>query len=172
MCVPYNSWNKQIFFLLYSSHQLGFLTETQHFVCVLSVYTTSNNASLRRVNHNNTVGSIQTKQAFNNKWIQTFLKLISIFLNFCTVHFCSMFMNNQQMHWFFSSLLFYSATPACFDTYVSSSGSSSVPAELYMNWMQWLIRLCVIRYYVSVMWRPSVHRSVRLRCQVRTHSTT
>jgi hypothetical protein len=48
------------------------------------------------------------------------------------------------------SLLLYSAAPTCFDTCVSSSGSSSVPAELHANRMQWLIRLCVIRCYVSV----------------------
>jgi hypothetical protein len=36
-----------------------------------------------------------------------------------------------------------------------------VPAELHANRMQWLIRLSVIRY-VSVMWRPGVHRSVNL----------
>jgi hypothetical protein len=72
-----------------------------------------------------------------------------------------MFMKNQQMHWSFSSLLFYSAAPTCFDTCVSSSGSSSVPAEIHMNRMQWLIRLWVIRCYVSVMWRPGVHQSVR-----------
>jgi hypothetical protein len=42
-----------------------------------------------------------------------------------------------------------------------------VPAELLANRMQWLIRFCVIRCYVSVMWRPGVHRSVWLRCQVR-----
>jgi hypothetical protein len=45
-----------------------------------------------------------------------------------------------------------------------------VPAELHANRMQWLIRLCVIRCYVSVMWRPGMHRSVRLRCQVRTQN--
>jgi hypothetical protein len=44
-----------------------------------------------------------------------------------------------------------------------------VPAELHANRIQWLIRLCVIRGYVSVMWRPGVHRFVWLRCQVRTH---
>jgi hypothetical protein len=37
-----------------------------------------------------------------------------------------------------------------------------VPAELHANRMQWLIRLCVIRCYVSVMWRPGMHRSVWL----------
>jgi hypothetical protein len=67
--------------------------------------------------------------------------------------------NNQQMHWFFNSLLFYSAAPTCFDTCVSSSGSSSVSAESHANRMQWLIRLCVIRCYVSVMWRPGVRIS-------------
>jgi hypothetical protein len=40
-----------------------------------------------------------------------------------------------------------------------------VPAELHANRMQWLTRLCVIRCYVSVMWRPGVHRSVWIRCR-------
>jgi hypothetical protein len=35
-----------------------------------------------------------------------------------------------------------------------------VPAELHANRMQWLLRLCVIRFYVYVMWRPGMHRSV------------
>jgi hypothetical protein len=29
-----------------------------------------------------------------------------------------------------------------------------MPAELRANQMQWLIRLCVMRGYVSVIWRP------------------
>jgi hypothetical protein len=53
-----------------------------------------------------------------------------------------------------------------------------VPAELHVNRMQWLIRLCVMRGYVSVVWRlgmrgyvsvtwrPGIHRSVWLRCHV------
>jgi hypothetical protein len=49
----------------------------------------------------------------------------------------------------FGSLLVYSAAPTCFDTYVSSSGSYSVPAELHANRIQWLIRLYVTRGYVS-----------------------
>jgi hypothetical protein len=57
----------------------------------------------------------------------------------------------------FSSLLFYSAAHTCFDTCVSSSGSSSVPAELHINKMQWLIRLCVIRYNVPVILRPGMY---------------
>jgi hypothetical protein len=52
--------------------------------------------------------------------------------------------------------------------HVSSSGSSSTPAELHVNQMQWLIRRCVIRYYVSVMWRPGMHRSVWLHYRVVT----
>jgi hypothetical protein len=48
---------------------------------------------------------------------------------------------------------------------VPSSGSSSVPAELHANRMQWLIRLSVIHCYVSVMWRPGTHRSVWLHCR-------
>jgi hypothetical protein len=44
-----------------------------------------------------------------------------------------------------------------------------VTAELHANRMQCLIRLCVIRCYISVMWRSGVHRPVWLRCQVRTH---
>jgi hypothetical protein len=64
----------------------------------------------------------------------------------------------------FISLLFYFAAPMCFDTCVSSSGSSSLPAGLHANRMQWLIRLCVIRCYVSVIWRAGVHRSVCLLC--------
>jgi hypothetical protein len=50
-----------------------------------------------------------------------------------------------------------------------------VPAELHANRMQWLIRLGVIRCYVSVMWRPGMRGSVRLRCRVRArirHITT
>jgi hypothetical protein len=62
----------------------------------------------------------------------------------------------------FSSSLFYSAAATCFDTCVSPSGSSSVSAELYANRMQWLIRLCVIRCYVSAMWRPGTHWSVHI----------
>jgi hypothetical protein len=38
-----------------------------------------------------------------------------------------------------------------------------VPAELHSNRMQWSIRLCVMRCYVSVMWRPGMHRSVHTR---------
>jgi hypothetical protein len=34
-----------------------------------------------------------------------------------------------------------------------------VHAKLHANRMQWLIRICVIRCYVSVMWRPGMHRS-------------
>jgi hypothetical protein len=37
-----------------------------------------------------------------------------------------------------------------------------MPAELHANRMPWLIKLRVIRGYVSVMWRPGVHRSVWL----------
>jgi hypothetical protein len=44
----------------------------------------------------------------------------------------------------FSSLLFYSAAPTCFDTCVLSSGSCSVPAELHENRMEWLIK--TLRY--------------------------
>jgi hypothetical protein len=61
-----------------------------------------------------------------------------------TVHillYCLLFKNNQQMHWFLAVYYFYSAAPICFDTYVSSSGSCSVPAELHANRIQWLIRL-------------------------------
>jgi hypothetical protein len=42
-----------------------------------------------------------------------------------------------------------------------------VPAELDANRMQWLIRFCVIRGYVSVIWRSGMHRSLWLRCKVR-----
>jgi hypothetical protein len=68
---------------------------------------------------------------------------------------------------YFSIVLFYSAAPTCFDTCVSSSGSSSVPAGLHANRMQWLIRLGVISCYVSVMWRPGMHRS-----EIVTHHVT
>jgi hypothetical protein len=53
------------------------------------------------------------------------------------------------MHRFLAVYYFYSAAPTCFDTYVSSSGSCSVPAELHANRMKWLIRFCVIRCYVE-----------------------
>jgi hypothetical protein len=96
--------------------------------------------------------------------------LYSIFY-FHTIHFCSMFINNQQMHWIFSSLWFYSAAATCFDMCVSSSGSYSVPAELHANRMQRLIRLYIIRCYVSVMWRPGVYRTVWLHCQACTAYT-
>jgi cellulose synthase/poly-beta-1,6-N-acetylglucosamine synthase-like glycosyltransferase len=72
----------------------------------------------------------------------------------------------------FSSLLFYSAAPTCFDTSVSSSGSSSLPAELHANRMQWLIIFCVIRGCVSVVWRPGMRRAVWLRYQVQTDRYT
>jgi hypothetical protein len=65
----------------------------------------------------------------------------------------------------FSSLLFYSTAPTCFDMCVSLSGSSSVPVELHTNRIQWLIRHCVIGCYVSVMWKPGTHRSVWLCCR-------
>jgi hypothetical protein len=58
--------------------------------------------------------------------------------NFVSNYSSVMFMNNQQMHLFFSSLLFYSVAPACFDTCVSSLSSSvscSLPAELRTNRM-------------------------------------
>jgi hypothetical protein len=73
---------------------------------------------------------------------------------------------------FLAVYYFCYAAPTCFDTYVSSSGSSSVPAELHANRMQRLIRPCVIRGYVSVMWRPGMQRSVWLCCQMRTHLAT
>jgi hypothetical protein len=44
-----------------------------------------------------------------------------------------------------------------------------VPVELHANQMQWLIKLCVMRCYVSVTWRPGMLQSVWLRCRVRTH---
>jgi hypothetical protein len=31
-------------------------------------------------------------------------------------------------------------------------------AQLHANRIQWLIRFCVVRCYVSVMWRAGVHR--------------
>jgi hypothetical protein len=40
-----------------------------------------------------------------------------------------------------------------------------VPAELHANGMQWLIRLCVVRCYVSVMWRPGLCR-LHIRLQI------
>jgi hypothetical protein len=93
---------------------------------------------------------------------------------FCTVHFvlCLWITN-----WFLS--VYYFILPLLhFSTCVSSSGSSSVPTDLHANRMQWLKRLCVIRGYVSVLWRPCVHRCVWLRYQVRyrpphnRHTTT
>jgi hypothetical protein len=65
----------------------------------------------------------------------------------------------------FTILLFYSAAPTCFDIYVLSSGSSSVPAELHANLMQWLIRLsytllCVC--YVEAWCIPYLLRLVML----------
>jgi hypothetical protein len=44
----------------------------------------------------------------------------------------------------FDSLLFYSTSHTCFDTCMSSSGSSSAPAKLHANRMQWFIRFRVI----------------------------
>jgi hypothetical protein len=70
--------------------------------------------------------------------------------------YLDMFMNNQQMHWFFTSLLFLICHSYMFQHKL-----------LHANRMQWLIRLCVIRGYVSVMWRSCVHWSVWLHCQVR-----
>jgi hypothetical protein len=65
------------------------------------------------------------------------------------------------MHWFLA--VYYFILPLLHvSTCVSSSGRSAVPAELHSNLMQWLIRLCVIRFYVSVMWTPGMHRSVWL----------
>jgi hypothetical protein len=105
------------------------------------------------------------KELHANSW-----KLFNIhFLIFKPCTFCSMLINNQREHWllavyyFIQSLLHVS-------THVSSSESSSVPAELSVNRIQWLIRLCLIRCYVSVMWSPGVHRSVCLRCWEPTHT--
>jgi hypothetical protein len=94
------------------------------------------------------------------------------FLNFHTVHFCSVFVNNQQMRWFlvvyyFILPLLHVSTHTC-----QSSGSSSVPAELHANRKEWLIRLCVIRDYMSVMWRSGVHQSVYTRPPHNRHITT
>jgi hypothetical protein len=75
--------------------------------------------------------------------------------------FCSIFINNQKMHWFLAIIFF--CRSYMFRHCVSSSGSPSVPAELHANRMQWLIKLCVIRCYVSVMWRSGMHRSVHTR---------
>jgi hypothetical protein len=49
---------------------------------------------------------------------------------------------------------------------VSSLGSSSVPAELHANRMQWLIRLCVIHCHVSYVdaWYASIYLVVCLLC--------
>jgi hypothetical protein len=83
----------------------------------------------------------------------------SFFKIFILHIFCSMFINNQQMHWFLAGYYF---TPQVLhvSTRVSSSRSSSVPAELHANRKQWLIILCVKCCYVSVMWRPGMHWSV------------
>jgi hypothetical protein len=67
---------------------------------------------------------------------------------------------NNQTNALIVSVFYFSAAPTCFDTCVLSSGSPSLPSELHVNRRQWLIRLCVIRCYVSVMWRAGVHRSV------------
>jgi hypothetical protein len=77
-------------------------------------------------------------------------------------------MNNQKMHRFLAVYCFIlPLLHVSTHTYVSSSGSSSVPAELHANRMKWLIRFCVIRCYVSVVLRPGVNRSVWLRCPTR-----
>jgi hypothetical protein len=41
-------------------------------------------------------------------------------------------------------------------------------AELHANRMQWLIRPCITRRYVSVMWMSGIHRSVWVRFRVRS----
>jgi hypothetical protein len=53
-----------------------------------------------------------------------------LILTFIPCIFCSIFTNNQQMH-FFDSLLLDSTAPTCFDARASSSGSFSVPAEIH-----------------------------------------
>jgi hypothetical protein len=50
-----------------------------------------------------------------------------------------MFMKYQKNALILAVYYFYYAAPTCFDTYVSSSGSSSVPAKLHENRMQWLM---------------------------------
>jgi hypothetical protein len=44
-----------------------------------------------------------------------------------------------------------------------------VPAELHVNRMQWVDKTLRYTLFVSVMWRPGLHRSLWLRCQVCTH---
>jgi hypothetical protein len=61
------------------------------------------------------------------------LKFVLFFyFNFHTAHFllCVQLTNKCTI---FSSVLLYFAAPTCFDMCVSSSGNSSVPAELYAN---------------------------------------
>jgi hypothetical protein len=69
----------------------------------------------------------------------------------------------------FSSLLFYSTTPTCFDTYVSSSGSSFVPAELHANRIQWLIRL---RFTICLVTLPSAYALDNITRQIGAHQAS
>jgi hypothetical protein len=41
-----------------------------------------------------------------------------------------------------------------------------VPAELHADRMQWLIKLCVVRCYVTAMWGPGMHRCL-VKCLLR-----
>jgi hypothetical protein len=82
----------------------------------------------------------------------TLTNFLNLNFDFHTVRFCS-------THWllavyYFILPLLHVSTRVC----VSSSGSSSVLAELHANRMQWLIQLYVLCCYVSVMCRPGVHR--------------
>jgi hypothetical protein len=64
-----------------------------------------------------------------------FEERVRYYFDFHTVHFLFYVCNLTTNVLFFGSLLFYSAAPTCFDTRVSSSGSSSVTAESHANRM-------------------------------------
>jgi hypothetical protein len=66
------------------------------------------------------------------------------------------------------SLLFHLVASTSFDTYVSSSGSSLLPAELQTDLGLWLIKFCVVRSCKFVVWRPGAYRSVWLCYRLRT----
>src|SRR5215475_7528989 len=55
---------------------------------------------------------------------------------------------NNRCTYFLAVYYFYSAAPTCFDAYVLSLGSSSVPAMLHANPKQRMKRLCILRGYV------------------------
>jgi hypothetical protein len=83
-----------------------------------------------------------------------------------------MFINNQNIRLFLAVDYFIQPLLHVSTRAFRHQRTPSVPVELHANRMQWLIRLHVLRCYVSVMWRAGMHRSVWLCCRVITHLAT